>query len=45
MIQFRKKPNFRVALLLEVAAAQRCTPHAAEICAPQLGFSTKLSGF
>ena len=28
------KPNFCVALHLEVAAACRCTPHAAEICAP-----------
>jgi hypothetical protein len=30
----RRKPNFGVALHLEVAAAHISTPHAAEICAP-----------
>jgi hypothetical protein len=29
-----QKPNFRLALHLEVAAAYNSTPHAAEICAP-----------
>jgi hypothetical protein len=37
--------NFCVALHLEVAAAYISTPHAAEICAPQLGRFKKLSGF